>query len=67
VTTGALTVSVAAPRCPSLVAWIMLVPPLTAVTTPVALTVATALSDDDHVMAEPVSTVPVESNSVAVA
>ena len=52
------TVIVADPLCPSLLAVMLAVPALTAVTSPVPLTVATAALLDDQVMTRPVSTLP---------
>jgi len=64
---GAVTVSVAEPLCPSLVAVIVVVPGLTALTAPVPLTVATAALLDAHVTTRPVSTPPLTSLFVTVA
>src|SRR5256714_1535336 len=65
--TGALvTVMVAVPLFPSLVAVIVAVPAPFAVTNPVRLTVATVVSLDDHVTARPESGLPLASLGVAV-
>ena len=64
---GAVTVSVALPDLPSLVAVMSAVPAATAVTRPEALTVATAEFELVHPIAWPVSTLPLESRRVAVA
>ena len=64
---AAVTVSDAAPDFPSLVAVILAVPGLTAVTSPVPFTVATGALLDVHVTTRPVSTVPLASVVVAVA
>jgi hypothetical protein len=66
-TGGTVIVTVADPLCPSLLAMMPAVPVLTAVTTPAADTVATAVLSDDQVMARPVSTVPPASLGIAVA
>jgi len=63
--TGA-TVTVDDPLCPSLVAVIVAVPAPTAVTKPVALTVATATLSLAHVTARSVSGFPTASRGVAV-
>jgi len=66
--TGAgLTVSVALPVFPSLIAMICTDPGATAVTLPVVDTVATALLPELHVTLRPFSIDPVESRVVAVA
>ena len=65
-TGGGLTVIAAVPVLPSLVAVIVAVPWATAVTTPVTLTVATAVLLDVHVMVRPESTLPFASVVVAV-
>ena len=62
---GAVTVTVADPACPSLVAVIVALPVATPVTSPPAETVATALALVVHVTARPVSTFPPASRSVA--
>jgi len=62
-----MTVTVADPLCPSLAAVMPAVPALTAVTTPVADTVATAGLLDDQLMTRPVRTLPLASLLVAVA
>src|SRR2546421_12475299 len=65
--TGTLiTVMVAVPLFPSLVAVIVAVPAAFAVTKPVPLTVAIAVSLDDHVTARPESGLPLASFGVAV-
>lgn len=65
VTTGATTVTVAVPDCPSLLAVIVTGPPTaTAVTRPAPETVATPLFDDDHVTTRPVNVAPEASRSV---
>src|SRR5256885_72131 len=65
--TGALvTVMVAVPLFPSLVAVIVAVPAPLAVTNPVRLTVATVVSLDDQVTARPESGLPLASLGVAV-
>jgi hypothetical protein len=61
-----VTVTVAVPCFPSLVAVIVAEPALTAVTTPLAETVATPGVPDVHVTVRPVSTLPFASLSVAV-
>jgi hypothetical protein len=61
------TVIVALPLLPSLVATISAVPGATAVTTPVADTVATPGSADDQTIARPVRTFPLPSRVTAVA
>src|SRR2546421_295877 len=64
--TGALvTVMVAVPLFPSLVAVIVAVPAPLAVTNPVRLTVATVVSLDDQVTARPESGLPLSSLGVA--
>lgn len=57
-TAAAGTVTFAEPLLPSLVAVIAAVPEPTAVTTPLALTVATFVFDEDHVTVRPVSVAP---------
>src|SRR5687768_13560725 len=65
--TGAgLTVSCALPDLPSLVAVIVVDPPATPVTRPLALIVALVPSDVDHAMARPARTLPAASSVVAV-
>jgi hypothetical protein len=64
---GAVTVTVAEPVCPSLVATMLAVPGATALTYPVADTVAVAVLELDHVTTRPVSTFPLASRRVAVA
>jgi hypothetical protein len=65
--TGAITVTVALPVIPSLVAAMVAVPAATAVTMPEGLfTVATAMLLVDHVTARPVKGLPLASCSVAV-
>jgi len=66
-TAGAVTVTLAEPDLPSLVALIVEDPAATAVTTPLEATVAAAVLELDHVMARPVSTLPAESFVTAVA
>src|SRR4051812_11469031 len=61
-----VTVIVAAPLCPSLVAVIVAEPTATAVTRPFADTVATLDALLDHVIVRPVSTLPAASLVVAV-
>lgn len=62
---GAITVTVAVPDCPSLLAVIVTGPPTTTpVTTPAADTVATVLFDDDQVTTRPVSVAPEASRRV---
>ena len=63
---GAVTVTVAEPGCPSLVAVIVAVPVATPLTSPAADTVATPLALVVHVTTRPVSTFPPASRSVAV-
>jgi hypothetical protein len=63
---GALTVTVAEPLLPSLVAVIVAVPGATPVTTPDGDTVAIAVLLDAHVMARPVSAFPLASSVAAV-
>lgn len=55
---GAVTVRLADPLLPSLVAVIVAVPALTAVTTPLPVTVATFVFDDDQVTVRPASVAP---------
>lgn len=64
---AALTVKIAAPDLPSLVALMFAVPAPTAVTSPVAATVATPALSLCHVIVRPVSALPPESLRVAVA
>src|SRR5947209_6250995 len=64
---GAVTVRAACPVIPSLVAMIVAVPTATALTSPVLATVATLLLLELHVIARPVSIVPLASFNVAVA
>jgi hypothetical protein len=66
-TGGTMTVIVAVPLCPPLAAVMPAVPTPTAVTAPVADTVATAELLDDQLTARPVRTLPVASLVVAVA
>ena len=66
VAAGTVTVTVAVPFFPSLVAVIVLVPTATAVTRPVALTVATDGLLEIHAMLRPVSVVPLASSVVGV-
>src|SRR5258708_37255593 len=63
---GALTVMVAVPLLPLLVAVISDVPAATPVTRPLALTVATDVLADDHVNVWPGMTLPAESFAAAV-
>src|SRR5260221_13486621 len=63
---GALTVMVAVPLLPLLVAVISDVPAATPVTRPLALTVATDVLADDHVNVWPAMTLPAESFAAAV-
>ena len=63
--TGACTVIVAAPLCPSLVPVIVAVPILTPVTRPLSLTVATDASLDDQVTVRPLNGLPAASRGVA--
>jgi hypothetical protein len=66
--TGAcVTVTVALPVFPSLVAMMFAVPTATAVTTPAEDTVATVVLSELHVTARPVSVAPFASSVVAVA
>jgi hypothetical protein len=68
VATGAgVTVRVALPVFPSLVAVMLAVPALTAVTNPALEIVATAVLSEVHVMTRPGNTPPLASNVVAVA
>jgi hypothetical protein len=62
-----ITVMVALPLCPSLVATISAVPGATAVTTPVADTVAIPGAADDQAIARPVKTLPLPSRVTVVA
>src|SRR2546426_881420 len=66
VMTGAVTVIVALPLWPSLVAVMVAEPVATAVTTPLGLTVATAGASLAHVTERPVSVSPLAPLSVAV-
>ena len=66
-TGGAVTVIVANPLVPSLVAVMLAVPMPAAVTAPVEDTVATLTLSDDQVMVSPVRTWPPASRGVAVA
>lgn len=66
-TTGAVTVRLAEPVLPSLVATTDADPGATPVTTPFDATVATAVFELDHVTARPVRTLPAESFVTAVA
>src|SRR5215208_6655567 len=61
-----LTVTAALPLCPSLVAVIVAEPAVTAVTRPLAFTVATDVLVLDQVTARPASVVPFASFGVAV-
>jgi hypothetical protein len=67
VATGTTMVAVAEPLTPSLVAVMLAVPVLTAVTTPVPETVATAVLELDHEIVRPVSTLFDASRRVAIA
>src|ERR1051325_5794720 len=60
-----VTVGVAVPLCPSLVAVIVAEPAATAVTIPLAETVATAAALLDHVMSRPLNGLPDASRGVA--
>jgi len=62
----AVTVTVAVPLLPSLVAVIVVVPARSAVTRPLADTVATFTGLDAQLIVRPLSTLPLESRSVAV-
>ena len=62
---GAVTVIAAVPLFPSLVAVMVAEPAATPVTKPLEETVATEPLDVVHVMARPVSTLPLASRSVA--
>jgi hypothetical protein len=62
-----VTVRLAEPPCPSLVAMMLAVPTVTAVTTPVAFTVAIGGAEVDQVTVLPVSRLPDASRSTAVA
>jgi len=64
--TGTVTVIADVPLLPSLVAVIVVLPPLTAVTNPLASTVATEGVLELHVTARPVRTLLLASVSVAV-
>jgi hypothetical protein len=66
-TGGAVTVIVANPLVPSLVAVMFAIPMPAAVTAPVDDTVATLVLSDDHVTVRPVRTWPPASLGVAVA
>jgi hypothetical protein len=61
-----VTVTVAVPVFPSVVAEIVAVPAPTPVTSPAAETVATALFDDVQVIPNPVMALPLTSVGVAV-
>src|SRR2546423_5215418 len=63
---GGVTVMVAVPLCPSLVAVIVAVPATLPVTSPVPLTVATLVLALVQVTVRPVNTLPLASRSVAV-
>src|SRR5436190_23009728 len=63
---GGVTVMAAVPLCPSLVAVIVAEPATTPVTSPLALTVATAVLLLDHVIVRPDSALPLASFGVAV-
>src|SRR2546423_1701547 len=63
---GGVTVIVAVPLCPSLVAVMVAVPATLPVTSPVPLTVATLVLALVHVTVRPVNTLPAASRSVAV-
>src|SRR5438093_11685982 len=63
---GGVTVTVEVPLCPSLVAVIVAEPATTPVTSPLGLTVATAVLLLDHVIVRPVSALPLASFGVAV-
>lgn len=62
-----MTVSVALPLLPSLVAVMDVVPALTDVTSPEAFTVATPVFEDAHVITRPVSVMPLASRVTALA
>jgi hypothetical protein len=62
-----VTVTLAPPLLPSLVAVIVAVPGRSAVTTPLEDTMAMSGADDDQLTLRPVSTVPLASSSTAVA
>jgi hypothetical protein len=62
-----VTVSTVAPLCPSLVAVMVVVPGVSAVIAPLALTVATVEFDDVHAIARPVITSLLAVRSVTVA
>src|SRR5688572_6489508 len=62
---GAVTVSAAEPLCPSLDATMFAEPALTAVATPLELTVATPVLALDHVIVRPVRALPLASRVVA--
>jgi hypothetical protein len=64
-TAGSVTVTVAVPVLPSLVAVIVAVPPATPVTTPDEETVAILVALELHVTVRPVSTFPAASFVVA--
>jgi hypothetical protein len=64
--TGCVTVTVAVPLFPSLVAVMVAVPAATPVTSPLPLTVAAALLLVAQVTTRPVSAFPAESRGVAV-
>ena len=62
-----VTVTLAVPLIPSLVAVIVIGPPgATAVTTPLVDTATVGFELDDHAIVRPVSTLPATSRSVAV-
>src|SRR5436190_860347 len=63
---GGVTVMAAVPLCPSLVAVIVAEPATTPVTSPLGLTVATAVLLLDHVIVRPDSALPLASFGVAV-
>jgi len=67
VAAGAVTVTVALPVLPSLVATIGVLPAATAVTSPLELTVATVVAPLLHATERPVSTLPEASVAVEVA
>src|SRR5206468_3231807 len=62
---GVVTVTTAVPDLPSLVARIVAVPALTAVTSPLEFTVATDAESDDQVIVRPLNVRPAESRRVA--
>src|SRR5436190_24216450 len=63
---GGTTVRAALPVCPSLVAVMVAVPAATPVTSPLALTFATAAFERAHVTVRPASALPFASFGVAV-